>query len=117
MSNGCWHDVHVMIKNVSTLDWHIEPIRRPQLRRVALSKAPKRQNHSKHSGLEDGRIVSGIDFGRRTQTKAKTPLFIKPNLNDNFSNNNHGKEHEPLWVSVFGGAGLVLGILAIWILA
>ena len=117
MSEGSRHDVGVMIKSISTLDWQNEPIRNLQPRRVSLSKILNRHFLSQQSSFEDERILSGIDFRSGIRKNAKTPNTPSPSLKSIKSDIPHEMDHEPLWLSLLGGAGLFLGIAMIWILA
>ena len=117
MSEGARHDMGVMIKSISTLDWQNDSIRKLQLRRVSLSKFVRSHAGSEQLNPQDNSILTGIDFQAkgRQRTKSLSALYLptKPSK----PKKHHGSGDEPLWVSVMGGAGLFLGIVTIWILA
>ena len=117
MSEGVRHDMGVMIKNISTLDWQNESIRKLQLRRVSLSKFVKRDARSEQLNPQDNSILRGIDFQAKSRQKTKSRSALYSPTKPSKPKNHHGSGDEPLWVSVMGGAGLFLGIITIWILA
>jgi phosphate/sulfate permease len=117
MSEGGGHDMGVMIKSISTLDWQNESIRKLQLRRVSLSKFVKRDARSEQLNPQDNSILRGIDFQARGRQRTKSRLPLDPPTEPSKPKKHHGSSDEPLWVSVMGGAGLFLGIVTIWILS
>jgi phosphate/sulfate permease len=117
MSQGICHDVGVMIKSISTLDWQNEHVRNLQLRRVSLPRTLKRRFPSHRSSFEDDRILTRIDFGPGVSKKSLFNNPLSPGQKFHKSRASDEMNHEPLWVSVLGGIGLFLGLVTIWILA
>ena len=117
MSEGARHDMGVMIKSISTLDWQNDSIRKLQLRRVSLSKFVKRDARSEQLNPQDNSILTGIDFQAKGRQRTKSLSALYPPTKPSKPKKHHGSGDEPLWVSVMGGAGLFVGIVTIWILA
>ena len=111
------HDGGVMIKNTSTMDWQFGAARSIHPSRTHLSKAIKRHVLSQHAGIDNERILSGIDFrkgGRRYSPQTSPPSSQPKTLR---KSNDQAPDTEPWWLSLLGGCGLMLGFLLMWILA
>jgi len=118
MSEGRVHDVDVMIKNTSTLDWRLGISHTIQPRRILFSKTLRNHALSQHSQFDVSRILTGINFGSSSRSKVSCYQSSPSHQPEHQKSKSHDQlDHEPLWVSLLGGISLVVGFLIIWILA
>lgn len=109
MSKGVVQDGGVMNDQTTTFPWQHVKMTTIYPRRVSLSLHSEQNGRQRH---DDRRIISGVDFGRRefhrSRRSSRKPEAGSPRTSRG--------ETEPLWVSILGGVGIAIGILASWIL-